>query len=414
MRAEIISIGDELLIGQTINTNAAWIGAELSKLGFLITRMVSIPDKKEDILKALGEAEGKVDAVLITGGLGPTSDDITKPVLCDFFETKLVTDDVVLRMIEKMMSGRNFPMNENNRRQAEVPESCKVLYNSTGTAPGMWFEKERTIFVSMPGVPMEMKHLMTEHVLPELGRRFHSQVIVHKNIMTYGTPEAKLAEILTGFEAGLPRSVSLAYLPSYGIIKLRLTGKGTDRDNTEREIDEQVKNLYRKIPELIYAEDEETMEMTIGRLLTGKNSTLCTAESCTGGNIARMITSVSGSSKYYTGSVIAYDNKVKTGQLKVPDELIVKYGAVSPEVAESMAKGARELFATDYSVAVTGIAGPDGGKVGKPVGTVYISVSSKGNIITQGFTFGGDRNINIMRFSVAALNMLRKQILDSK
>jgi nicotinamide-nucleotide amidase len=414
MRAEIISIGDELLIGQTINTNAAWIGSEISKLGFLITRMVSIPDKRDDILKALGEASGKVDVVLITGGLGPTSDDITKPVLCDFFETHLVSDEVVLKMIEKMLLKRNFPLNENNRRQAEVPENCRVLHNAAGTAPGMWFEKDGTIFVSMPGVPMEMKHLMTRHVLPELKMRFRTQVIIHKNIMTYGTAEAKLAETLTGFEAGMPESIGLAYLPSDGIIKLRLTGTGKHRESVQNEIDREVKNLYSIIPDLIYAEDEASMEMVIGRLLTERNATLCTAESCTGGNIARMITSVPGSSKYYTGSVIAYDNKVKTGQLNVPDELIVKYGAVSTEVAESMAKGARELFSADYSVAVTGIAGPDGGTADKPVGTVCISVNSKDGTVTERYTYGGDRNMNITRFSVAALNMLRKQILKNK
>jgi nicotinamide-nucleotide amidase len=386
----------------------------MSKIGFIITRIISIPDRKEDILKALSEAKGSVDAALITGGLGPTSDDITKPVLCEFFETKLVKDEVVFKMIEKMLAKRNFAMNENNRRQAEVPENCRVLHNAAGTAPGMWFENGGTIFVSMPGVPMEMKHLMTEHVLPELGKRFHSQVIIHKNIMTYGSAEAKLAEILTGFEAELPKSVSLAYLPSYGIIKLRLTGKGSDRDLLRLEIDRQVRNLYRIIPDLIYAEDEETMEMTVGRLLSLKNATLCTAESCTGGNIAHMITSVPGSSKYYIGSVIAYNNIVKTTQLNVPEQIINTYGAVSPEVAEAMAAGARRLFSTDYSIAVTGVAGPDGGTIDKPLGMVCISVSSKGNALTRSLTFGGDRNINIMRFSVAALNMLRMAISGTK
>lgn len=414
MRAQIISIGDELLIGQTINTNAAWIGAELSKLGFEISRMISIPDKKDDILKVLAESAGKSDVVLITGGLGPTSDDITKPVLCEFFETKMVTDPEVLAIIEKMMFRRNFPMNENNRRQAEVPQSCKVLYNATGTAPGMWFEKQGTVFVSMPGVPLEMKHIMTEHVLPELAKKYRTQTIIHRNIMTYGTPEAKLAEILTGFEAGLPEYVRLAYLPSFGIIKLRLTGKGNNRAILEKTVDEHVKRLYEIIPELIYAENEETMEMTVGRLLKSKNSTLSTAESCTGGNISHMITSVPGSSKYYIGSVVAYDNRVKTMLLEVHPETIMKYGAVSGEVAEAMAKGAMDLFSTDYSVAVTGIAGPDGGTDEKPAGTVWISVASKNKSTTRKFIFGNDRNINIMRFSVAALDMLRQQIIGGK
>lgn len=262
----------------------------------------------------------------------------------------------------------------------------------------------------MPGVPLEMKHIMIKHVLPELGRRFHSQVIVHKNIMTYGMPEAKLAEILTGFEAGLPDFVRLAYLPSCGIIKLRLTGRGQERAAVECEINIQANKLYNLIPGLIYAEDEETMEMTVGRLLRKKNETVCTAESCTGGNIARLITSVAGSSNYYQGSVVAYSNDVKTGLLKVPADLIVNYGAVSPEVAEAMAKGARNLFSADYAVAVTGIAGPEGGTDTKPVGTVCISVDSKSVTVTEKFTYGSDRDINIIRFSIAALNMLRMMI----
>jgi nicotinamide-nucleotide amidase len=413
MRAEIISIGDEILIGQTVNTNAAWMGAELSKLGFTVERIIAVTDSREAIMKALEEAAGSVDAALITGGLGPTSDDITKPVLCDFFGTRLVPDQKVLEMITEMITKRNFSMNENNRRQADVPESCRVLYNATGTAPGMWFEKDGTIFVSMPGVPMEMKHLMSVHVLPELEKRFRSQVIVHKNIMVYGVSEARLAELLTEFEAGLPAAVKLAYLPSFGIIKLRLTGKGAERIVIEKDISDQVKRLYEAIGDHIYAEDEETMEMTIGRLLADQGATICTAESCTGGNIARMITSVPGSSKYFTGSVVAYSNTVKQQQLNVPVSLIEEHGAVSKEVAVAMSRGARALFGTDYAVSVTGIAGPDGGTEQKPVGTVCISVDcAKGNIVER-FNYGTGRDINIMRFSVAALNMLRRQILKA-
>jgi nicotinamide-nucleotide amidase len=412
MKAEIITIGDELLIGQTIDTNSAWMGAELSAIGFEIIQITSISDKKDRIISTLKGKVGRSDVVLITGGLGPTSDDITKPTLCEFFETKLVFDEEVFRGIEKMMLRRNFQMNENNRRQAEVPESCRVLSNSTGTAPGMWFEKGGTIFISMPGVPYEMKHIMTEHVIPELKNRFTSQYIIHKNIMTYGTFEAKLAEILSDFETGLPDNIKLAYLPSLGVIKLRLTGMGSDRLNLSKAIEDQVSKLYNIIPDLIYGENEESLEMVIGRLLKGKGQSVCSAESCTGGEISHLITSVPGSSAYFKGSVIAYDNLIKSQLLGVPEETITKYGAVSAETVEMMAVGARELFKTDFAVATSGIAGPDGGTVDKPVGIVWIGVSSRNRTIVEKRTFGNDRVINIRRFSFAALNLLRKQIIN--
>jgi nicotinamide-nucleotide amidase len=412
MKAAIITIGDELLIGQTIDTNSAWMGAELSKAGFDVCRMISIHDRREDIIYALHEAVGKTDVVLITGGLGPTSDDITKQTLCEFFNTRLVTNDEVLRMIEGMMSRRNFPMNENNRRQAEVPESCRVLINATGTAPGMWFEKDGTVFVSMPGVPYEMKYLMTELVLPELNKRFTSQIIIHRNIMTYGTFEAKLAEMLSGFEAGLPENIKLAYLPASGVIKLRLTGTGKEHEPLSYLINDQVNKLYRIIPDYIYGENEESLEMVIGKLLKEKNSTVCTAESCTGGEIAYMITSVPGSSAYYKGSVVAYANSVKTQLLGVQEGLIEKNGAVSEQVVQDMATGARNLFKTEYAVATSGIAGPDGGTEAKPVGTIWIAVASEKGIVTEKRVFGNDRLTNIKRFSLAALNLLRKQIIN--
>ncbi len=412
MRASIITIGDELLIGQTIDTNSAWMGAELSKSGFDVYRMTSIHDRREDILNALAEAAGKSDVVLITGGLGPTSDDITKQTLCEYFNTSLVTNAEVLGMIEQMLNHRRMPMNVNNRKQAEVPESCRVLSNATGTAPGMWFEKDNTIFISMPGVPYEMKHIMTEHVLPELNKRFRSQVIIHKNIMTYGTSEAKLAELLEGFEKVLPENIKLAYLPTWGIIKLRLTGTGDNQKEIQDIIDVQVRKLYQVIPGFIYGENEDSFELIIGRLLKTGGKTLCTAESCTGGAIASLITSVPGSSEYFQGSVVAYANFVKTQLLGVRKEIIDTNGAVSEIVAKEMAKGARELFKTDFSVAITGIAGPEGGTDAKPVGTVWIAVSSEIGIVTEQRVFGSDRTANIKRFSLAALNLLRKQIIN--
>jgi nicotinamide-nucleotide amidase len=411
MKAEIITIGDELLIGQTVDTNSAWIGAELSLAGFDIQRKISIHDNRIDILKALADTLGKADVVIITGGLGPTSDDITKPALCEFFNTRLVMNNMVLSMIEKMMARRNFPMNENNRKQAEVPESCIVLSNASGTAPGMRFEKDGTIFISLPGVPYEMKNIMTEHVLPGLKKRFISQVIIHKNIMTYGTSESRLAEILTGFEASLPSGISLAYLPSFGIHKLRITGTGTNLNAVTTLVDEQVRKLYSIIPDLIYGENEESLEVVIGKLLVDRKRTLCSAESCTGGNIAHLITTIPGSSRYFRGSIIVYDNSIKTRLLGIPTALIEREGAVSEPVVRCMSENSRSLLGTDYSVATSGIAGPDGGTEAKPVGTLWIAVSSASGTVTEKHTFGTDRTLNITRFSLAALNLLRKQII---
>ena len=412
MKAEIITIGDELLIGQTVDTNSAWIAAELSRIGFEVFRITSISDKRDHILKTLGEVAGRSDLVLITGGLGPTSDDITKQTLCDFFKTRLVFNEEVFKMIEKMLLRRNFLMNDNNRRQAEVPESCTVLFNAAGTAPGMWFEKDNTIFISMPGVPFEMMHIMKEHVIPELIKRFSTQIIIHRNIMTYGTFEARLAEILQDFEAELPAEIKLAYLPSSGVIKLRLTAFGINHRFLSDLIEEQVGKLYKIIPEFIYGENEESLEMVIGRLLKDKNATICTAESCTGGKIAQLITSVPGSSVYFRGSVIAYDNSVKTRLLNVPETMLIRNGAVSRETVEMMAEGGRDLFNTDFAVATSGIAGPDGGTEDKPVGTIWIAVAKDKKTVSEKHVFGNDRIVNIKRFSLAALNLLRKQIIS--
>lgn len=411
MKAQIITIGDELLIGQTIDTNSAWMGTELSSLGFDIIRKISIHDLRKDILETLAETSGRSEVVLITGGLGPTSDDITKQTVCEFFGTKLILNNEVLSMITEMMNKRNFPMNENNRRQAEVPESCRVLRNGAGTAPGMWFEKDNTIFVFMPGVPYEMKYLMKEHVVPELSKRFRSQVIIHRNIMTYGAPEAKLAVMLEGFESALPQTIKLAYLPASGIIKLRLTGTGADKAEVEKIIEQNVRKLYDTIPGLIYGENEEPLEAAIGNLLVERKQTICTAESCTGGNIAHLLTGIPGSSRYFIGSVVAYDNRVKENILGVPAEVIEKYGAVSGEVAKLMAEGARRIMGTDHALSTTGIAGPDGGTDNKPVGSICIAFASEYGTISEKHVFGNDRIINITRFSIAALSLAWKQIL---
>jgi nicotinamide-nucleotide amidase len=413
MKAAVITIGDELLIGQTLDTNSAWIGAEMSKSGFDVYRFISVHDKRDDILESLDLVSQKSNVVLITGGLGPTSDDITKQTLCEFFDTKLVINEMVLGMVEDMMSHRNLPMNENNRRQAEVPETCRVLPNRTGTAPGMWFEKDNVIYVSMPGVPHEMKHLMTEFVLPELNKRFTSQKIIHRNIMTFGTFEAKLAEMLTGFESELPGNIKLAYLPASGVIKLRLTAMGKDYNLINNQINEQVKKLYGIIPEFIYGEDEESIPVVISKLLKAKDKTVCSAESCTGGEIAHLFTGISGSSDWYKGSVVAYSNEVKTNILGVNPHLISNHGAVSEEVVREMAIKARNILKTDFSVATSGIAGPAGGSESKPVGLVWIAVATENGVVTDKKIFGGNRTSNITRFSLSALNLLRQQIIKS-
>lgn len=410
--AEIITIGDELLIGQTVDTNSAWMGMQLSMRGVRVNRITSISDNREEIISTLDEALGRAPLVLITGGLGPTSDDITKETLAEYFGSKLIMNQEVLAEITGRITRRNFEMNENNRRQALVPECCRVLANHAGTAPGMLFEKDGKIIVSMPGVPSEMKHIMREHVLPIVSGMAGGRTIIHRNIMTYGTFEAKLAERLEGFEKEMPASVKLAYLPGHGIIKLRLTGSGDVGDEVRRIIDKQVRKLYSIIPDVIYGEDEVTLEEIVGKLLYSKNLSVSTAESCTGGKIASLITTVPGSSAWFKGSVVAYDNSVKTGMLGVDPETISRYGAVSEETVREMAEGAYRLFKTDYSIAVTGIAGPDGGTPEKPVGTVWIAVASGRGVIAEKHRFADDRLINISRSAFSALNLLRKQIIS--
>jgi nicotinamide-nucleotide amidase len=410
--AEIITIGDELLIGQTVDTNSAWMGMQLSMRGIRVNRITSVSDRREEIISILDEALKRAPLVLITGGLGPTSDDITKQTLAEYFGTGLVMNQEVLAEVTDRITGRNLEMNENNRRQALVPESCRVLANHAGTAPGMLFEKEGKVIVSMPGVPSEMKHIMQEHVLPMVSAMAGGRTIIHRNIMTYGTFEAKLAERLEGFEQELPAIVKLAYLPAHGVIKLRLTCTGDDAELVRKTVDEQVRRLYGIIPDVIYAEDEVTLEETVGKLLLDNNLTVSTAESCTGGRIASMITTVPGSSAWFRGSVVAYDNSIKTGVLGVDPAIISRHGAVSEETVRAMAAGMRKLAATDYAVAVTGIAGPTGGTPEKPVGTVWIAVASARGIVSEKHRFADDRQVNISRSASTALNLLRKQIIS--
>jgi nicotinamide-nucleotide amidase len=387
------------------------MATELTNIGFKIYQITSISDSKEHILEAIDQALSRSELVLVTGGLGPTSDDITKEVIAEYFDSELVINKSVYSYIERMLQTRGLEMNENNRRQALVPDRCTVLSNGRGTAPGMLFERDGHILVSMPGVPYEMKYIIETHVIPYIKSYFNRGVILYRLVMTYGTFEAKLAEILTGFEAELPKNMKLAYLPTAGMIKLRVTATGNSRSEAEEAIQTQVLKLEKIIPEYIYGYDGITLEERVGELLLARDLTVSTAESCTGGNIARMITSVSGSSGYYKGSVVAYDNSVKIAELGIGQNLLDQKGAVSSEVASEMAQSIRKKYNTDFGVSVTGIAGPGGGTVDKPVGTVWIAVSSKRSTNTKLLNLGNQRETNIRRSSLAALNMLREHIL---
>ncbi|MCA1757979.1 MAG: competence/damage-inducible protein A [Bacteroidales bacterium] len=413
MQAEIITIGDELLLGMTVDTNSSFIATMLTEAGFTIYQITSISDSREHILKTIDEAFTRSDFVIVTGGLGPTSDDITKETIADYFNSSLVSDAATLEKISSMLKSRGLEMNENNRKQALVPDKCKVLSNERGTAPGMLFEKEGHSLVSMPGVPYEMKYIMETHIIPYIKHHFRKETIVYRTVMTYGTFEARLAEILEQFEEELSADVRLAYLPTAGIIKLRLTAGGEKREEALEKINRQIKKLQGIIPQYIYGYDGITLEETVGDLLESKSLTLGIAESCTGGRISGMITSVPGSSKYFKGAVIAYDNVVKIRELGVESAVLEKEGAVSKSIAAAMAEGVMQRLGTDFGVGTTGIAGPGGGTPEKPVGTVWIAVASAAGTVTGKFGFGMNRESNIRRASLAALNMLREQIISS-
>jgi len=414
MKTEIITIGDEILIGQIVDTNSAWMGQQLNLLGIEVYQVTSVHDDHEHILKALAEAEQNSDLILITGGLGPTKDDITKKTLCEYFNTKLVFHPEVLEHVRSLLSSRNVVINQLNQDQALLPENCTVLHNSAGTASGMWFERNNTIFVSMPGVPFEMEAIMTEEVFPRLKKLGTTQSIVHKTVLTIGIPESMLAEKIEKWENTLPEFIKLAYLPSPMMVKLRLSGYGTDGAAIKTEIDKQVKELLTIIPEAVYGFDNDNMGIALGRMLMADGKTMATAESCTGGSIAQFITSNSGSSAYFKGGVVAYSNEIKSNLLGVPSELIQTVGAVSQEVAESMALGAQKALHTDYAVATTGIAGPDGGTDEKPVGTVWIAVAGPSGVLSKKYIFKHNRERNIIRTTHTALNMLRVLINTEK
>lgn len=413
MKVEIITIGDELLLGQTINTNAAWIGQQLVLLGIEVARCNVIQDTKEAILQAMDDAKNRSDWVLITGGLGPTQDDVTKKALCTYFDAKLVLDREVLEHIETFFQDKGKKILPANRDQALLPEKCEVLPNTKGTASGMLFTKDNTIFVSMPGVPYEMQDIMTSCVLPRIQSENSTIKTFNQTIKTVGVRESYLAEYLKDWEKEVRKNdLKLAYLPSPGIVKLRITAFGKNQDDNKNKVERYIHSLQKLIPDYIFGYEDEKIEEVVGKLLLKKSKTIGTSESCTGGSIAQLITSIPGSSDYYKGSIVSYSNKLKTKLLAVDPALFQAKGAVSEEVVREMATGGLKQLGCDYIIATSGIAGPSGGTKEKPVGTVWIAVGNKTTTKTIKFQLGKDRQRNITMTSIYALNELRKILLE--
>ncbi|MBP7497386.1 MAG: competence/damage-inducible protein A [Bacteroidales bacterium] len=409
--AHIITIGDELLIGQIINNNSVFISQELNKIGINIYQVSTVSDNIEHIINSIRLAENNSDIIIITGGLGPTSDDYTKDALCRYFNSSLKLNEQALEDIRDLFAKRAYSLTEHNRQQAMVPDHCSIIRNFQGTAPGLWFEQKDKIYIALPGVPFEMKAMISEYIIPKLKTRFSSQNIIHKTILTQGVGESFLADTIKDWELSLPKHIKLAYLPSPGIVRLRLSTSGEDYNLLLQEIENYISGLKNYIGDLIFGYDEDTLENVTGKLLADKKLSLSVAESCTGGLIAHKITSVPGASDYFKGSVVAYSNNVKTNLLKVSEEILKTNGAVSEPVVMQMAEGCRTLFNTDYAIATTGVAGPGGGSKNKPVGTTWIAISSSKETKAYKFFFGDNRERNIQRAMLTALNLLRKDLI---
>lgn len=410
MKACIINIGDELLIGQVTNFNASWIATQLNALGIEVVAINVVSDRQNEISAAIDKAAEKADLVMLTGGLGPTNDDITKNVLCAKFKLKLVFSNEVFRDIKKLFAQRKWKLSALNKKQAEVPRGSKVIRNKYGTAPGIWITCKNKIFIAVPGVPFEMKGMMSDTILPSLGKMVKGQIVVHKTILTQGIGESSLAEMISSWEVQLPSFIRLAYLPSPGLVRLRLSAYGKDRKMLNAEISRQTKKILPLISDIVFGYDDETLESLIGHELIERGKTLSLAESCTGGFIAHRITSVAGSSAYFKGSIVSYSNESKVNFLGVKQATLLKHGAVSEQTVIEMAANCRKKFHADYAIAVSGIAGPDGGTKDKPVGTVWIAVASAENISAYHFLFGNLRMVNIERAAVTALHLLLKEI----
>lgn len=414
MRAEIITIGDEILIGQIVDTNSAWMAQKLNLAGIRVKQISSVSDDRQHILDALNEAKERADLILITGGLGPTKDDITKNTLAEYFKTGFRLDLDALENVKRIFSKYKAPLLETNIKQAEVLENCITLLNLNGTAPGMWIEHEDKIYVSMPGVPFEMMYMMEEQVIPRIKKAFNLPVILHHTILTAGIGESILAERIESVEDSLPEHIKLAYLPKLGTVRIRLSGRGKDENLLNREIDIYAKKILDLISEFVMAENDTPIEKVILDFMESKNLTLSLAESCTGGYISHQFTQHPGSSKVFLGGAVTYSNLLKISVLGVSEETLRNYGAVSEETVKEMAEGAHSAFHSDYSIAVSGIAGPDGGTEEKPVGTIWIAVTGKSKTIARKYNFGNKRIQNIERSATTALILLYKLMKEEQ
>jgi nicotinamide-nucleotide amidase len=413
MKAAIVTIGDEILIGQIIDTNSSYIAKSLDKIGIATHEMLSISDDKQHILNTFNLLQNNVDVVIVTGGLGPTKDDITKKTFCDYFQDSLVENEAVLAHVKSIIEGfYKRPITQINREQALVPTKAKVLFNQVGTAPGMWMEKENTVFISLPGVPYEMKYLIDNEVIPNLVQKFERPYIVHQTIMTYGRGESMIAEQIEEWENNLPHFIKLAYLPSPGKVRLRLTARGANEELLKNEIKQQVEKLDLLIHDIIvgYNEDDP-IEVVLGRLLTENKLTISTAESCTGGKIASTLSAIPGASNYFKGSIVSYATETKINVLGIENELVAKHGVVSAEVATEMVKSVQQILNSDYAIATTGNAGPAKGDAKADLGTVFIAIATPNAVFVEEFNFGQPREKVVDRAVSKALELIYKEIL---
>ena len=413
IQASIITIGDELLIGQVIDTNSAYIAQALNKIGVAVKNRIAVGDDKTAIIEALQNASKNSNIIIMTGGLGPTADDITKPLLNEYFGGQMIVHQPTLDHITDLFVNKHKrPMIERNRKQAEVPNVCEVLFNETGTAPGMLFKKDGVYYFSLPGVPHEMRWLTDTHVIPAIQQNFTTSPILHRTLLTAGLGESFLAEMIADFETALPSNIKLAYLPNFGMVRLRLTATGTDEKTLETSIDEQFAQLKIAVGDYLVTDVDDNMEVVVGKLLKDKNQTVATAESCTGGYIGHLLSKHAGSSQFYTGGIISYDNRIKTEFLDVPAPILQTVGAVSQEAVEQMAKSVRESMKTDYAVSVSGIMGPSGQTDEKPLGMVWIGVANKEKVVSKVFYLRFDRLRNIEVTANQAINLLRLLIIN--
>ncbi|QHW01526.1 competence/damage-inducible protein A [Spirosoma endbachense] len=412
IRAEVVTIGDEILFGQITDTNTAWLGTELTNIGIRIVRKSSVGDQADAILQILHEAHQRADVIILTGGLGPTKDDITKKTLCTYFGVDLVRNETALALVTGFFEKRGREMTDLNRGQADLPANATYIQNDWGTAPGMWFEHDGCVYVSLPGVPFEMKHLMSNRILPKLREHFKTPIIKHKMIRTVGIGESFLAERIEAWEDALPEPIKLAYLPSFGGVKLRLTTTGDNDALLDQQLAEQVEKVLPLIEKNVYGYDDDELEVVVGRLLKDKQLTLGIAESCTGGYVSSQITKVPGSSAYFWGSIVSYSNAIKVNQLGVEPATLEQFGAVSEETIRQMAEGVRKALGTNVGIATSGIAGPDGGTPEKPVGTIWIACATDQRTVARLLRLGQYRDQNIQLTSTYVLNMLREELLN--